>query len=156
MRLMKKRRGDGTMLFDTRRNTLTKVLLATAFLFVSGFAQASEITIVKSDHSVEEISKRDLKKILEGKSKTWDDGTAIILVTLKDGKAHEAFLKKYAKKSAKQFTNYWRKMVFSGQGKMPQAFDSEDELAAFVAANPGSIGYIAKAPPDGTKELKIK
>jgi len=156
MRLKKKKRGDSEMLFSLRRGTFMTVLLGAAFLFMSGVAHASEITIVKSDHAVEEISKKDLKKILEGKSKTWDDGSAIILVTLKEGPAHEAFLKKYAKKSAKQFTNYWRKMVFSGQGKMPQAFDSEDELAAFVAANPGSIGYIAKAPPDGTKELKIK
>ena len=150
------------MMFSFRRDTLMTALLAAAVMFMSGVAQASEITIVKSDHTVEEISKKDLKKILEGKSKTWDDGSPIILVTLKDGccgkdgKAHEAFLKKYARKSAKQFTNYWRKMVFSGQGKMPQAFDSDDELAAFVAANPGSIGYIAKTPPDGTKELKIK
>ena len=105
------------MMFSLRRDTLMTALLAAAVLFMSGVAQASEITIVKSDHTIEEISKKDLKKILEGKSKTWDDGSTIILVTLKEGPAHEAFLKKYARKSAKQFTNYWRKMVFSGRGK---------------------------------------
>ena len=45
------------MLFN-RRDTLMTALLAAALLFMSGVAQASEITIVKSDHTVEEISKR--------------------------------------------------------------------------------------------------
>ena len=86
------------MMFSLRRDTLMTALLAAAVLFMSGVAQASEITIVKSDHTIEEISKKDLKKILEGKSKTWDDGSTIILVTLKEGPAHEAFLKKYARR----------------------------------------------------------
>ena len=51
------------------------------------------------------------------------------------------FVKKFAGKSAKQFTNYWRKMVFSGKGKMPQAFADEAALIAFVASTPGALGY---------------
>ena len=124
-------------------------------LCMSSVAFAGAVAVVNGGGQAT-ISKKALKKILLGKEKKWEDGTPIVLVMLEGGDTHDAFVKKFAGKSAKQFTNYWRKMVFSGQGKMPQSFDTEDELAAFVAANPGSIGYIAKAPPDGTKELKIK
>ena len=69
----------------------------------------------------------------------------------------DKFVKKFAGKTAKQFQNFWRKMVFSGKGKMPQAFASEADLAAFVAANPGSIGYVAKgAAIDGAKQIKVE
>jgi len=97
-----------------------------------------------------------LKKILLGKTKKWDDGSPVVLVILEGGDAHDKFVKKFAGKTAKQFQNFWRKMVFSGKGKMPQAFASEADLAAFVAANPGSIGYVAKgAAIDGAKEIKV-
>ena len=80
----------------------------------------------------------------------------MVLVILEGGDAHDKFVKKFAGKTAKQFQNFWRKMVFSGKGKMPQAFASEADLAAFVAGNPGAIGYVAKgAAIDGAKEIKV-
>ena len=107
---------------------MSSVAFAGAVAVVNGGGQAS-------------ISKKTLKKILLGKEKKWEDGSPIILVMLEGGDTHGAFVKKFAGKSAKQFTNYWRKMVFSGKGKMPQAFADEAALIAFVASTPGALGY---------------
>ena len=135
---------------------LVPALLMSCMLF-SGTALADAIAIVKADHPADTISKKDLKKILLGKTKKWDDGSPVVLVILEGGDAHDKFVKKFAGKTAKQFQNFWRKMVFSGKGKMPQAFASEADLAAFVAANPGAIGYVAKgAAIDGAKEIKVE
>jgi len=134
---------------------LVPALLLSCTLF-SGTALADAIAIVKADHPSDTISKKDLKKILLGKTKKWDDGSPVVLVILEGGDAHDKFVKKFAGKTAKQFQNFWRKMVFSGKGKMPQAFASEADLAAFVAGNPGAIGYVAKgAAIDGAKEIKV-
>ena len=107
-------------------------------LCMSSVAFAGSIAVVNSGGQAS-IAKKKLKKILLGKQKKWDDGTVIVLVMLEGGDTHGDFVKKFAGKSAKQFTNYWRKMVFSGKGKMPQAFADEAALIAFVAATPGAI-----------------
>jgi ABC-type phosphate transport system substrate-binding protein len=40
---------------------------------------------------------------------------------------------------------------------MPKSLDSDAEVVAFVAHNPGAIGYISKASPhDGVKVLTVK
>ena len=134
---------------------LVPALLMSCMLF-SGTALADAIAIVKADHPTDTISKKDLKKILLGKTKKWDDGSKVVLVILEGGDAHDKFVKKFAGKTAKQLQNFWRKMVFSGKGKMPQTFASEADLAAFVAANTGSIGYVAAgAAIDGAKQIKV-
>ena len=124
--------------------------------FVAMPAMAEEISIVKEGHSVETVTAKELKRMLLGKSKRWKNGDKVVLSTLKDGESHDRFIRKYAGKTPKQFTNYWRKMVFSGKGTMPKSFESEDELIAFVAENDGAIGYIDSATThDAVKELPI-
>ena len=138
-------------------NMTLAICIATGVLTFGSSVSAGELALVKGDHSVDSVSKKELKKILLGKSKKWDNGDKVIIVTLESGDVHDAFLKSYAKKTSKQFTNYWRKMVFSGKGKMPKSFASEAELISFVAANSGAIGYIGSGTAhDGTKELKVE
>ena len=47
-------------------------------------------------------------------------------------------------------------MVFSGKGKMPKSFDSEEDLIAFVAEHDEALGYIDSATGhDAVKALTI-
>jgi len=63
---------------------LVPALLLSCTLF-SGTALADAIAIVKADHPSDTISKKDLKKILLGKTKKWDDGSKVMLVILEGG-----------------------------------------------------------------------
>jgi ABC-type phosphate transport system substrate-binding protein len=137
------RKEHHNMMWNKLKSALLVPALLMSCMLFSGTALADAIAIVKADHPTDTISKKDLKKILLGKTKKWDDGSKVVLVILEGGDAHDKFVKKFAGKTAKQFQNFWRKMVFSGKGKMPQTFASEADLAAFVAANPGAIGYVA-------------
>jgi hypothetical protein len=65
-------------------------------------------------------------------------------VTLKGGAAHEVFLKNYVGEGPEEFRAQWRKVVFTGQGAMPKAFDSESALIEYVAATPGAVGYASR------------
>ena len=138
---------------------LQKVLRMSIALAILSFATpalAGEILIVNTGNGVAKVSKKTLKKMLLGKGKKWKGGEKVVLGTLTGGTIHEKFIKKYAGKTAKQFTNYWRKMVFSGKGKMPKSFESEDDLIAFVAENDGALGYIDSATAhDPVKEMPI-
>ena len=100
-------------------------------LCMSSVASAAAVAVVNGGGQAT-ISKKTLKKILLGKEKKWEDGSPIVLVMLEGGDTHGTFVKKFAGKSAKQFTNYWRKMVFSGKGKMPKSFASEEELKDII------------------------
>ncbi|MED5465092.1 MAG: hypothetical protein VX699_10585 [Myxococcota bacterium] len=121
-----------------------------------GLAQAEEIVIVKTGHSTKQLPRKRLKKLLLGKSKKWPSGEKVILAVLTHGPTHENFIKKHARKTPKQFTNYWRKLVFSGKGKMPKSFSSEEELIKFVARTPGALGYVDSATRrDGVTALPV-
>ena len=138
---------------------LQRVLRVSIAVVVLGFASpalAGEILIVNSANGAAKVSKKNVKKMLLGKMKKWKGGEKVVVGTLQGGKVHETFIKKFAGKTAKQFTNYWRKMVFSGKGKMPKSFESEEELIAFVAENEGALGYIDSATAhDSVKALPI-
>ena len=150
-------RKEHHMMWNKLKSAVLVPALLLSFTLFSGTALADAIAIVKADHSADTISKKNLKKILLGKTKKWDDGTKVVLVILEGGDTHDKFVKKFAGKTAKQFQNFWRKMVFSGKGKMPQSFADEAEMAAFVAGNPGAIGYVTKgAAIDGAKEIKLE
>ena len=134
-------------------------LCLAAFILVgsTSIASAEEIAIAKADNPASDLSKKSLKKMLLGKTKKWKNGDKVVIATLTGGSVHDTFIKKYAGKTAKQFTNYWRKMVFSGKGKMPKSFESEEDLVAFVAETDGAVGYIDSATAqDGVKAIAIK
>ncbi len=118
-------------------------------------AMASTVVIANEDVSANEIAKRELQKIFLGRS-TQFGGQRLVVVTLGNGSSHEAFTEDYLQMTPQQFTNHWRKIVFSGTGKEPRAFDSEAGLVAFVARTPGAIGYISSgASHSGVKTLKV-
>ena len=131
-------------------------LVALSILCHPHVSRAGEIPIVNEEQQISELSKHDLRRVLLGKMTQWPTGERVIVAVLKGGALHDAFVKKYAGKTAKQFTNYWRKMVFSGKGRMPQSFTTASELATFVANNAGAIGYTsAVLPAKGIKELEV-
>jgi hypothetical protein len=75
-------------------------------------------------------------------------------VTLKGGAVHEVFLKKHLDESPEDFRAQWRKAVFTGQGAMPKACDSESALIDYVAATPGALGYVSRIFPQDQDKVK--
>ena len=117
---------------------------------------AEEAVLVNSTTAIITISEDDLKNYYLGKRSSWPDGSKVTVVVLKDGASHEILMKKLGK-STSQFNTGWKKLVFTGKGSMPEQVSSEDELVAFVAKNPGSIGYanVGKVK-DGVKAIPAK
>lgn len=87
-----------------------------------------------------------------GKLTKWPEGSAVRLAVLAGGPVHEEAVKAFTDKNVSQFDNFWKRLVFTGQGAMPKSFASEEELLAYVAATPGAVGYIgAGTPADGVR-----
>lgn len=117
---------------------------------------AEETVIVNGSSAITSLSEDDLKDYYLGKKASWPDGSKVVVVVLKDGSSHEKLMGKLGKSSS-QFTTGWKKLVFTGKGAMPEQVNSEDEMAAFVAKTPGSIGFVdAGKVKDGIKAVPVK
>lgn len=133
--------------------------LISLFAFAIGspsIISAEEAVLVNGTSAITTISEDELKDYYLGKKANWPDGSKVTVVVLKDGASHESLMKKLGK-STSQFSTGWKKLVFTGKGSMPEQVGSEDELVAFVAKNPGSIGYadVGKVK-DGVKAVSAK
>lgn len=137
---------------QTKRMLMRIVLIACA---LTG-AAAEETLIVNSAVGITMIDEDTFKEIYLGKKTSWDDGSRVVVVVLKDGPTHEHLLQRL-NKSSPQFLTGWKKLVFTGKGTMPEMVDSLDAMVAMVAKTPGAIGYVDREKiKDGVKAISLK
>lgn len=130
----------------------TAIFLTVPLIYAVSPASAEVVVIANKDVQTDSLTANTLMNIFLGKKSSWDDGQRIIFATLKSGKTHEDFIKTYVNKSSSQFSNYWKKQVFTGKGKLPEQFESEKDLVKYVASTKGAIGYIST----GTDNSPVK
>jgi hypothetical protein len=118
-------------------------------------AGAQDVVLVANKGvQISEITNNDLRAIFMGARTRFADGSHAVPVTLKGGPVHEVFLKNHVGENPEEFRSQWRKLVFTGQGAMPRAFDSESALIEYVAATPGAVGYASRiSSQDNVKVL---
>ncbi len=128
------------------------VLLAACFsLFLAGravlVAEDSILVITHPDVKQDKISGDLIKDVFLGKQAKWANGQKIEPLTLSSGAAHETFLGKFVKKSSQQFSQFWKRAVFTGEGIPPKSVGSEEDMVKTVAKTPGALGYISASTP---------
>lgn len=118
-------------------------------------AWGAELVIVNTAATDTGVSKDVLKALYNGRKRSLPSGARVEILDL-DGAVHDRFVTDMLDSSPAQYTTYWQRLVFTGQGKLPRVFASEKDLVAYVAATPGAIGYIdAATAHDGVKVLTI-
>jgi ABC-type phosphate transport system substrate-binding protein len=138
-----------------KKLVLSSIFALAAAMLAAG-AGAQVIVIANSSVKASDISKDDLRDVFTGNATALKDGSKVVPILLKDGAAHEEFLKAYIGKGDTAYRAGWRSLVFSGQASMPKNLDGDAAMVAFVAHNAGAIGYIDKATPhEGVKVLEV-
>ncbi|MDX2111994.1 MAG: hypothetical protein SFY80_17335 [Verrucomicrobiota bacterium] len=113
-----------------------------AFLATHLCLNAEPVVVANKKLSAETINTDTLKAVFMGKKVGWDStSTRVVVVLLKEGPTHEAFVQAVAGQSGSQFSSYWRRLFMTGGGSAPKIFETEAELVKFVAATDGAIGY---------------
>jgi len=134
------------------KNTFVVTFLMLVMLCLASTNSFAEVLIVANKNvSQDSLSKEEVQNIFLGKTVKWVDKSNITFVVLKND-VHKDFLKEYIKRSTSQYGNYWKKMVFTGKGRKPIAFETEKELVQYVAETEGAVGYIHK----GTEMMNVK
>jgi ABC-type phosphate transport system substrate-binding protein len=123
----------------------------------SAVAAASDVQIIVNNRVPDDtLSQTDIRQIFLGQKSQWNDGTRINIVTSDQNDLTRDFLNEYVGRTPAQFSNYWKKLVFTGKGRMPRSFKTDKSLVEHVAATEGAIGYIsAEERPDGVKVITI-
>ena len=135
------------------KNIKGKLLLCISIMLFSSYTFAEVSVIVNSGNGAT-ISDDDVSRIFLGKIKAFSTGDTITIVNLKYNNAtRNEFEEKVLNKKASQVKAYWSKLMFSGKGKPPKELANDKAILAFVATNPGAIGYVAKASVDGSVKV---
>ncbi len=89
----------------------------------------------------ETLTHDEIKQIFLGRM-TRKNGNSLGFIILKDATVYAAFLKASVGKTIAQYTNYWKKQVFTGKGRMPKMFEYPADVQAYVAATEGAISFL--------------
>ena len=103
--------------------------------------------------SADTLSHQQLRRIYLGKTTRWEDGRSIHPVLFQGEPVHDHFVREVLGRSPESFSVYWKRMVFTGKGRPPLAFERAEALADYVRETPGAIGFLP-APAD-TAGLKL-
>lgn len=133
------------------------LLIVLLLTMAAGASVADDLVLVAHpDVPVDTISVRELQRIYLGKSTRWAGGERIKPVLLDAGSTLAMFIADYLDRTAENFSVYWKRMVFTGKGRPPRAFGDRAELAFYVRATPGAIGFLpATADRTGLKVVHV-
>ncbi len=147
-----------TKIYCLVRTVLLVTACALSSLLFSSVVFAGDVALIANNAVTEAfLNQKEVKKVFLGKKTQWENGDKIIIATLDGGVIHEQFVNDFVGKTPSQYKKYWKKLTFTGKGKAPKSFKSEEELAAYVAETAGAIGYLATSTAsDKTKTIDVK
>ncbi len=115
--------------------------------------------IVNASNPAGSITRRQLNDMFLKKLTHWPDGKTVEPVEPPERSITRAYFLSdvMGGKSALALKTFWQKRVFSGRDTPPVEKGSDEEVVAFVRANPGAVGYVAPATPvAGVKVVELK
>ena len=101
--------------------------------------------IVNVSNPISTLSKDEVAKLFLKKTISWSSGQSASPVELPvTAKVREEFAREVLNKSVAQVRSYWQQQIFSGRDVPPPEKPTEEEVLAFVRANPNAIGYVSR------------
>ena len=114
--------------------------------------------IVNATAPVEQVAKADVARFFLKKVRAWPNGQLVDPVDLgEDSPVRVAFSTKLLGKDVATVRGYWQQQLYTGRGVPPVTKANDAEVAAYVAAHPGAIGYVSAGAtlPAGVKVVKV-
>ena len=138
------------------KNILLVVLL-TVITMGTSHGQTYKV-IVNNTNPISSIDKSELSDYFMKKETKYLDGKRIIPVDQKgNSSVRKSFTSEVHQKSVTAVKSFWQQAVFQGKDTPPVEKSSDDAVIAYVANNPGAIGYVSiGATTSGVKTLSIE
>ena len=132
-------------------------------LLALGAALAAEAppaykVVVNAANPKAAADRTDVADIFLRKATRWPDGSFIAPVDQSiASSARQSFSSHVLRQSISTVQEYWRQQIFAGREVPPAVKVGDQDVIAFVQANPGAIGYVSADAklPEGVKVLKV-
>jgi ABC-type phosphate transport system substrate-binding protein len=115
--------------------------------------------IVNASSPANELERAEVARFFLRQSLKWTDGHAVLPVDQSARSiVRDFFSKGVLKLPLPAVETYWQRQIFSGRAAPPPVKVTDAEVLAYVASNPGSIGYISPGlnTTPGVKVVKLK
>ena len=120
-----------------------KYLLTALMLLLASQSYAQVAVIANKSVPDNAIKINKVDDIYSLRTKAWDDGKAVVPVTIKaDNAETQKFFGAFGK-SFLEIKKLWMRAQLTGEGQPPVSVDSDDEVIAKVESTPGAIGFIS-------------
>lgn len=137
-------------------------ILLLAFLAAFAFtppaaAQGDFAVVVAPENPVTNLSRGDLRKLLNGEKRIWPNGAAVKIIVRAPGSRERAALLKFLNQSESEYKQYWTGQVVRGEADTePFVAPSVGMVLEAVRALPGAISlvYVGDLKP-GVKVIKV-
>ena len=145
----------------TMRAVLAAIALAAAVAGTRAAAAQADgyVVVVNAANPVASMSRADVARLFLRKMRKWEHGATAEPVDQRDETpVRRAFSTQVVGKDIATVKGYWQQQVFTGKGVPPLVKSSDADVIAFVAANPGGIGYVGAGTPlgAGVRTLPIR
>jgi ABC-type phosphate transport system substrate-binding protein len=133
------------------------VLATLSFCLAENVGTPAIKVIANPSINISEISREELNRIFLITKTSLQGSGHIEPVLEKNGQAHDVFLRDYIGRTDAALMTYYRSLVFTGKASLPRSFNSDPQVAAYIAKTKGAIGYVgADTVTPGVKTLKVK
>ncbi len=123
---------------------LLRLLALVGWLVAAGAAQAQDFVVI-AHPGVPKVDAPTLQRLYTGRA-IEVAGVPALPVNLAPGNAvRERFLAQVLSLDNERYVAYWTVRRHVGKGVPPREFRTAAELADFVQATPGALGYVAPA-----------
>jgi len=109
-----------------------------------GAQEAAFKVVVHKNNSLRSLPLEAVADYFLKKKKAWPDGTPVKPIDLTaDSRVRQTFSKSVLNKQVAAVRTFWQRQVFSGSVVPPPEVQSDLVVLAYIAENPGAIGYVA-------------
>ena len=125
----------------------------------AGDADTGYKLVVHAANPVTALSRDNVTQIFLRKTTSWPNGQPIVPVDQRsDAPSRHSFSMGVLRKDTNEIASYWNQMIFSGRALPPPTKGSDEEVLAYVRANPNAIGYIGGETPigEGVKVVRVQ
>jgi ABC-type phosphate transport system substrate-binding protein len=124
-----------------------------------GFAQQNtldELVFVANVKGTESLTSKEVVQIFRNGRSLWPSGEKVIIV-LPSNKSEfaESVARNLYGGSVTSMQKFWLALVFQGRANPPVFVQTADEVLAYIAKNPGSIGVFPKGEPMSTQRYLL-
>ena len=148
--------------FFVRRRMTVMALALTTLGSASARAQSGDGAtyklVVNAQNPVSSLTREEASRLFLKKVTMWKNAKPVLIVDQRaSSPVRETFTKEIHGRQVASVTSYWQQMIFSGRAVPPAEKSSDAEVAAFIAANPEAIGYVAAGAdlPAGVKVVAL-